>query len=61
MKDDKLRFANLINQRLVPEFINSVKRLHLKFGHNKIILDFEEVGKVHPYPTTAIAGYMHYL
>lgn len=58
--DNVLKFANLTNQRVVPEFINSIKRLHLKFKHQKIVLDFSEVDTIYPYPTTAIAGYIHY-
>lgn len=54
------KFGNLTNQRVVPEFVNSIKRLHFKFGHNKITLDFSEVDKIYPYPTAAIAGYIHY-
>ncbi len=60
IKDNTFKFGNLTNQRLVPEFINSIKRLYYKFGHKKIILDFEEVGTVFPYPTAAIAGYIDY-
>ncbi len=58
--DNVFKFGNLTNQRLVPEFINSIKRLRLKFGHKKIILDFSEIDRIYPYPTTAIAGYIHY-
>ncbi len=60
ISQNTFRFRNLTHQRLVPEFINSIKRLHYKFGHKKIILDFEEVEKIYPYPTTAIAGYIRY-
>lgn len=59
-KGNELKFANLTEQRVVPEFINSIKRLHLKFKHQKIVLNFEEVDTIYPYPTTAIAGYIHY-
>jgi len=55
-----LKFGNLTNQRVVPEFVNSIKRLYYKFGHTTIILDFSEVTKIYPYPTAAIAGYIHY-
>lgn len=55
-----LKFGNLTNQRVVPEFVNSIKRLYFKFGHKKIILDFSEVDKIYPYPSAAIAGYIHY-
>ncbi|RLD56106.1 MAG: hypothetical protein DRJ01_15725, partial [Bacteroidetes bacterium] len=51
---------NLDNQRLIPEVINSLKRLHFKFGHKKIIIDLESIEKVFPYPTVPIAGYIHY-
>jgi hypothetical protein len=54
------KFRNLTNQRVVPEFINSIKRLHFKFHHKKIILDFSEVETIYPYPTAAVAGYIHY-
>lgn len=60
IRDNIFKFGNLTNQRLVPEFINSIKRLHFKFGHKTIILDFEEVDKVFPYPATAISGYIDY-
>lgn len=60
IRDSVFKFGNLTNQRLVPEFIISIKRLYYKFGHKKIILDFEEVGKVYPYPSTAISGYIDY-
>lgn len=54
--ENEIRFKNLTHQRVVPEFINTVKRLNLKFKHSKIVLNFEEVVKIYPYPTTAIAG-----
>ncbi len=57
---NELRFANLSNQRVVPEFINSIKRLHLKFKHKKIKLNFEEIDTIYPFPTTAISGCIHY-
>lgn len=57
---NELRFSNLSNQRVVPEFINSVKRLHLKFKHKKIKLNFEEIKTIYPFPTTAICGCIHY-
>lgn len=60
VKGNVFKFGNLTNQRLIPEFINSIKRLHFKFGHKKIVLDFSEVDKIYPYPTTSIAGYIHY-
>ncbi|GAA3629701.1 STAS-like domain-containing protein [Flavivirga jejuensis] len=60
VKDNIFKFSNLSNQRLVPEFINSIKRLHFKFKHTKIILDFSEVDKVYPYPAAAIVGYIYY-
>lgn len=60
IRDNVFRFGNLTNQRLVPEFINSIQRLHFKFGHKKIILDFEEVDKIYPYPSTAISGFINY-
>jgi hypothetical protein len=55
-----IRLYNLTNQRLVPEVINSLKRLHFKFGHKKIVIDLERVGVVYPYPTVPLAGYLHY-
>ena len=36
--DNVIKPYNLINRRLIPEMINALKRLHFKFGHNKIIL-----------------------
>lgn len=58
--ENVLKPYNLSNKRLIPEVINGLKRLHFKFGHNKIIVDLERVGKVFPYPTVPIAGYIHY-
>lgn len=58
--ENTIKFENLTNQRLIPEFINSLKRLHFKFRHKKIILDFENVEAVYPYPSVPIAGYIHY-
>ncbi len=51
---------NLTKQKIIPEFMNSLKRLHYKFKHNKIILDLTNVGLVYPYPVVPIAGYIHY-
>lgn len=58
--DNTIRPFNLTNKRLIPEIINSLKRLHFKFGHKKIIFDLEQIEKVFPYPTVPIAGYIHY-
>ncbi len=58
--DNVIRPYNLTEQRLVPEIINSLKRLHFKFGHNKIVVDFEKITTVYPYPTVPLAGYIHY-
>ncbi len=58
--DNVLRPYNLTNQRLIPEVINGLKRLHFKFGHNKIVIDLAEVEKVFPYPAVPVAGYIHY-
>jgi len=60
MKENTLRIGNLTSQRLVPEFIISLNRLVHKFNHKHIILDFEEVDTIYPYPTTALAGYIDY-
>lgn len=60
VKGNTLKFANLTNPRVVPEFINSIKRLFFKFKHTTIILDFSEVDKIYPYPTAVIAGYIYY-
>lgn len=51
---------NLTNQRLIPEVINSLKRLYFKFGHKKIMIDLQKIEKVSPYPTVPVAGYIHY-
>ena len=59
-KGNTFKFGNLTNQRVVPEFVNSIKRLFFKFDHKHIILDFSEVDKIYAYPTTAIAGYIYY-
>ncbi|MDR4988571.1 MAG: hypothetical protein RG741_07020 [Bacteroidales bacterium] len=58
--DNVIRPYNLTNKRLIPEVINSLKRLHFKFKHQKIIFDLEQIEKVFPYPTVPIAGYIHY-
>jgi hypothetical protein len=60
IKDNCFKFLNLTRQRLVPEFINSLNRLILKFGHDEIILDFSEVAKVYAYPTVPIVGIIEY-
>ncbi|MCF8380091.1 MAG: DUF4325 domain-containing protein [Bacteroidales bacterium] len=60
MTENILRIGNLTNQRLIPEFIISINRLVHKFNHKHIILDFEEVDSIYPYPTTALAGIIHY-
>lgn len=60
VSENKFRFGNLTNQRLIPEFINSMKRLIYKFGHKNILLDFKEVSSIHPLPIVPIAGYIHY-
>lgn len=60
VKGNTLKFGNLTNQRVVPEFVNSIKRLFFKFKHDYIILDFSEVEKIYPHPTAAVAGYIHY-
>ncbi|MBU2464802.1 MAG: hypothetical protein KJ615_00540 [Bacteroidetes bacterium] len=58
--ENVLKPYNLTNKRLIPEVINGLKRLHFKFGHNKIIIDLEKIEKVFPYPTVPVAGYIHY-
>lgn len=58
--ENVLKPYNLTNKRLIPEVINGLKRLHFKFGHKKIVIDFAEVEKVFPYPAVPIAGYIHY-
>ncbi len=60
IQDNVIRLENLTNRRLVPEFINSLKRLHFKFNHDKIVIDFEKVGTVYPFPTVPLAGFIHY-
>jgi hypothetical protein len=40
--------------------INTLKRLHFKFGHKRIVVDLQNVERVFPYPTVPIAGYIHY-
>ncbi|MBX7203783.1 MAG: STAS-like domain-containing protein [Bacteroidia bacterium] len=58
--DNVIKPYNLTNRRLIPEIINALKRLHFKFGHNKIIIDLERIERVSPYPTVPVAGYIHY-
>jgi hypothetical protein len=55
-----IRPYNLTQGRLISEMINALKRLHFKFGHNKIIIDLSEIKVVFPYPTVPIVGYFHY-
>lgn len=58
--ENVLKPYNLTNKRLIPEVINGLKRLHFKFGHDKIVIDLERIEKVFPYPTVPVAGYIHY-
>lgn len=58
--ENVLKPYNLTNKRLIPEVINGLKRLHFKFGHNRIVIDLERIEKVFPYPTVPVAGYIHY-
>jgi len=60
IKGNVIRFANMTNQRLIPEFINSITRLVYKFKHKKIILDFEEVDMVFPLPVVPIISYIDF-
>lgn len=60
IKDNRIRFANMTTQRLIPEFINSVGRLVYKFNHKKIVLDFEEVDAVFPLPIVPIISYIDF-
>lgn len=60
IKDNRIRFSNMTNQRLIPEFINSICRLVYKFKHKKIILDFEEVDTVFPLPIVPIVSYIDF-
>ncbi len=34
--------------------------MHLKFKHDTIVLDFKEVDRIYPFPTTAIAGHIEF-
>jgi len=58
--DNVIKPYNLTNQRLIPEIINGLKRLHFKFGHQKIVIDLQRIEKVFPYPTVPVSGYIHY-
>jgi len=49
IQDNTIRFGNLSNQRIIPEFINSINRLVNKFGHKEITLNFAEVTKIFPF------------
>ncbi|MEN8122618.1 MAG: STAS-like domain-containing protein [Bacteroidota bacterium] len=60
IEDNTLRFGNMTNQRIIPEFINSLKRLIYKFGHQNIILDFSEVNQVYPFPAVPVSAYIQY-
>lgn len=57
---NKIIPLTLTDQRIVPEIINSLKRLHFKFGHKKIIFDLEKIQRVFPYPALPVAGYLYY-
>jgi hypothetical protein len=58
--DNTIRFDNLTNQRIIPEFINSINRLVYKFGHRTIILDFSAISKVFPFPAVPVSAYIQY-
>ena len=60
VNENILKFGNLNERDLIPEFILSMKRLTGKFNHKKIILDFTEVTSVKPFPAVPIAGYIDY-
>ena len=60
IEENTLRFGNMTNQRIIPEFINSLKRLVYKFGHKDIVLDFSEINQVFPFPVVPISAYVQY-
>ncbi len=60
IEGNTIRIGNLSNQRIVPEFINSIKRLIFKFNHKDIVLDFSEVKQIYPFPAVPISAYIQY-
>jgi anti-sigma regulatory factor (Ser/Thr protein kinase) len=58
--ENNIELYNLDNPRLVPEFINSIKRLHFKFKHNEINIYLNKVTSVYPYPTIPIVAIVEY-
>jgi len=55
-----VKFNNLREHRVVPEFILSLNRLVKKFNHKNIVLDVSDVLRVSPSPIVPIAGYIDY-
>jgi anti-anti-sigma regulatory factor len=60
IQENTIRFGNLSNQRVIPEFINSINRLIYKFEHKKVILDFSEVKQIYPFPVVPVSAYIQY-
>jgi anti-sigma regulatory factor (Ser/Thr protein kinase) len=60
IRENTIRLGNLTQPRLVPEVIVSLNRLINKFEHKKVIIDFEEVTSVYPFPLIPIVGYIEY-
>ena len=60
IEENTIRFGNMTNQRIVPEFINSINRLVYKFGHRNIILNLSEITTVFPFPVVPISAYIQY-
>ena len=58
--ENNIELHNLSNPRIVPEFINSLKRLHFKFKHSEINIHLENIDKVHTYPTIPIVALIEY-
>jgi hypothetical protein len=58
--ENNIELYNLDYPRLVPEFINSIKRLHFKFKHNEINIHLNKVSSVYPYPTIPIVAIIEY-
>jgi hypothetical protein len=60
LEGNTVKFANLTNQKLIPEFIRSMNRLVYIFRHKQINIDCGEVTKVYPLPAVPIVGCINY-
>lgn len=54
--DNVLEINDLSKRKVIPEVINSIKRLHFKFGHRNIKIDVTNIDKIYPFPTIPVRG-----